>query len=277
MSNDYFSRLALARQEQTALQTGLTISRPQPAWTVPAINFAAILCAVCAMAAILTGALVTDKRAAFTPVHAVLGVALTVGGALFALSKRTDIRWLGGIVCVTGAGECLLRGAAPALHAFIAPVVFAVSVALILVTSASWKPSSGAGLSGRSPVILLAPVLVSLQIGLGAAYRHKVMGVLPHMAGAMLIAGFLLIVCIRTMQRAEQRAARTAAAVLLSIVLLQVSLGIATFLMQLLDAENQPAFTIVSVIHICVGSLTLAAAVALALQSPGTGASIPVR
>ena len=154
------------------------------------------------------------------------------------------------------------------VHAFVAPVVFAACSALVVFTSALWKPPSAEDSYGLRYYVLACPVLVLVQIGLGAAYRHKLTGVLPHIAGAMLIAGFLLIVCALVMQSSELRSARRAAAALLSVVLVQVSLGIAAFTMRLLNFETHPAFIVVSVAHVFTGSLTLAAGVVLAIQFP---------
>jgi hypothetical protein len=112
-----------------------------------------------------------------------------------------------------------------------------------------------------------APALVLLQIILGAAYRHKAIGVMPHMAGAMLVAGLLLVVCTMVLQRFPQSAPlRNTAGALLAIVLLQVSLGIAVFVMRLLDVETTPAFLPLAVTHVTVASLVLAATTALAIR-----------
>ena len=172
----------------------------------------------------------------------------------------------------TGAIECVLRGQAPTIHAVVAPIFFTACVALVVFTSEDVTPETSSG-SLRS-LALVSPWLVLLQIGLGAAYRHKLTGVLPHMAGAMLIAGFLLIVCAIVMQRFPVGEVRTAAVTLLSVVLLQVSLGIATFLMRLLDVESHPAFPVLSVAHVCGGSLTLAASTLLAIRYPRSQRSV---
>jgi hypothetical protein len=223
---------------------------------------AAVLCALCAMASIVTGALVTNRHVEFGTMHTVLGVAATGLGAAFAASKRPEVRRCGIAVCVTGAVECMLRGQVPALHALLAPLVFSAGFA-------GMKPLAGDDSAGLRRPVLACPVLVLVQIALGAAYRHKLTEVLPHMAGAMLIAGYLLIVCALVLQ--QHAAPRTAAKALLAIVLLQVSLGTAAFLMRLLELDGHGAFEVLSVAHVCTGSLTLAASLVLALQFPAAG------
>jgi heme A synthase len=59
---------------------------------------------------------------------------------------------------------------------------------------------------------------------------------------------------------------RRAAIALMSVVLTQVTLGVAAFTLQLLDMENTPAGIASTVLHVLTGSLTLAASLVLAIQ-----------
>jgi hypothetical protein len=59
---------------------------------------------------------------------------------------------------------------------------------------------------------------------------------------------------------------RRAAAMLISVVLVQVCLGIAAFLMLVLNAAGTFAFVLATVGHVSIGAATLAASVVMAMQ-----------
>jgi len=113
----------------------------------------------------------------------------------------------------------------------------------------------------------VTPFLVIVQISLGAAYRHKVLGVMPHMAGAMLVVLPLLVVSVLLLQNFPAHPTlRPVAIAAMSVVLLQASLGIAAFVMRLMDFDTSKGFLFLAATHVCVGALTLAASVVLALE-----------
>jgi len=158
-----------------------------------------------------------------------------------------------------GLAECLLRG--EIVHACLAPMFFAGCVA------AAQSEPIPRGVSMFAKAVRFAPLLVLCQIVLGAAYRHKAIGVMPHLAGAMIAAGFLLVVATLILQRPGQGAsAEKAAGALVAIALLQVSLGIVVFVMRMLDADTSAAFTPLAAAHVAVGALTLAASTVLAMR-----------
>ncbi len=224
-----------------------------------------MLTAAIALLAIVAGAL-----PGFIPIHTALGIAALALAGFKAFTNKAAR-----IAVALGAIECLVRNQTPAttiVHACLSPVFFAACVAIGL-RSADGQPAGGLATrrSGLRLLVKSAPALVLLQIILGAAYRHKAIGVMPHMAGAMLVAGLLLIVCTIVLQRfPESPPLQTIAGALLGIVLLQVSLGIAVFVMRLLDVESTPAFLPTAVAHVTVGSVTLAATTALAIRFDAT-------
>lgn len=184
----------------------------------------------------------------FEAIHAGLGIAAVVLSGINALKSRLAL-----VSVALGLAECVFRG--EILHACLAPLFFAGCVV---------NAQSSALRLNRA---LLLPVVVIGQIALGAAYRHKAIGVMPHLVGALLTAGLVLVVCMIVLQRPAQSAPmRSAAVTALGIVLLQVSLGIAVFVMRLLDADTSPAFGPLAAAHVTVGALTLAAATVLALR-----------
>lgn len=157
------------------------------------------------------------------------------------------------------------------IHACFAPVFFASIVAIAVFTSPGWREEpefvSDGGSSLLRYMALAGPPLVVTQIVAGAAYRHKIMGVMPHMATAMVVSLVTLVVSVVIMQRYPgHRALRGAAIGLMSIVLVQVALGVTAFTLELLDTQNALALVFTTVAHVVVGALTLAASLVLAIQ-----------
>ncbi len=113
---------------------------------------------------------------------------------------------------------------------------------------------------------VIAPWLVILQIAMGASLRFKMMGAMSHVLGAMLVGAFLLYYATGVMTPAPQRhPARTAAAAVLWVVLAQVLLGIAAYVVRFGDTARSglPDTRIFSILHIITAALTLGATIVL--------------
>jgi cytochrome c oxidase assembly protein subunit 15 len=167
------------------------------------------------------------------------------------------------------------------VHACLAPVFFATLVAICLLLSAGWREQAEAvddrGLASLRLLALVAPPLVLVQIALGAAYRHKVMSVMWHMAGAMIVSLVTLIACTLILQRyPAHRLLRPAAIAVLSIVLLQVTLGVTAFVIALLDTGSVLSLVLSTVSHVLVGSMTLASTLLLGMQLQRSFTARPV-
>ena len=208
------------------------------------------------------------------PLHADFGfglVAATVVLGVWCLrGKQPLLRGAGGVALAASALECV-PGAAM-IHACFAPVLFA-AVALIAILGnaepADVGHEAGSASTGLGWVSAAMPPLVFLQITLGAAYRHKLMGVMTHMGGALLVSGTILVTCVLILQRCPDRLQlRRAATAAIGIVLLQVSLGIAVFILRLLDSDNSTAFAAVAAIHICGAASLLTASAWLSVRYP---------
>ena len=263
----------------------------------------AVLVAVCMLALIASGSYVTasletaapaDQAAAATPapageqtglrVHlyaaAIVGLLVLGLAVWLSIADRTGLRPLAWIAVIAMAIDAYLgRQAdsgtlAPSLaaaHASIAPVLFASLVLIAILTSPSWKSgpelTDDRGWPALRYLAVAMPPLVLVQIVLGALYRHRLTGVLLHMGGAMLVAITVLVVSMVVLQQyPTHRPLRRAATALVSILLVQVSFGIAAFTLQLLDQEGTAAFAISAASHVVVGSLTLAASLAMAIE-----------
>ena len=245
----------------------------------------ASLVALCTLLLIGTGAFVTSSRKAseaIVPASHILTLAIVVGALalglavwLFLSAKRPALRWLssGALVIygLEGWTASISSSAAVVTHACLAPLLFTALVAICLLLSPGWpkgpQPVENRGFTALPALAIAAPPVVLVQIALGAAYRHKVTGIMPHMAGAMIAALLTLVVSVVILQQyPDHRPLKSAATAVLSIVLLQVTLGVTAFIIELLDLGNSPALLFSTVSHVVVGSLTLAATLVLALQ-----------
>jgi len=227
---------------------------------------------------------IRDAVVTFDPKH--IAFATAVGLLSLGLAAWLTIADRRGWLCVLGWLALLALGfdswtawpllmalpPSPAvIHACFAPLFFASTVAIAVFTSPGWHRDpeyvSDGGSSFLRVLALAAPALVIAQIVLGAYYRHKLLGVLPHIGFAMIVSLVTLIVSIVIMQRyPEHGALRSSAIWLLTIVLAQIALGVGAFTMELLDTQNTMALVVITVCHVSVGALTLAASLVMAIQ-----------
>jgi heme A synthase len=208
----------------------------------------------------------------------VLTVALLVW--LLPTNTRDWVRgvaWAAVGVFVADAALSMVQVKAPLpalqsmAHAWLAPVLVALLAALAAFTKPEWMDQPASIDMSAQPFLPLvakaAPLLVLIQIALGAGYRHKALSVMPHMAGAMLVALAMLVVPVMILQQFPQHASlRPMAIAALSIALVQVTLGIGAFVMRLLDFDTTTGFLVIAALHICNGALTLAASLVLAIE-----------
>ncbi len=180
-------------------------------------------------------------------------VSVLVWIALGCLAVEGWVGWLGGAL----------------LHASFAPVTFAIFVAIAVVTSSGWSEAPKF-VEDRPPRLRLFAFatlpLIVLQIMLGAAYRHKLTGLLPHLGGAMIITLAILALAMLILQRhPEHRKLCAAAAWLIALLVAQVLLGFTALVVPQLGL-SPIAEIAATAMHVVVGSLTLAANVVLAMQ-----------
>src|SRR5260370_31122447 len=112
-----------------------------------------------------------------------------------------------------------------------------------------------------------APILVLLQIAMGAAFRHQAMDVMPHIVGAMLVALFIMILGACAMhQFPTHRTLRPTALAVMVITGVQVFLGMAAFIMRMMTDAGSPLLISATLAHVATGALTLAATSVLMIQ-----------
>lgn len=242
--------------------------------------------AVFALLLLISGGAFTTSNAAVAfelPHWIAAGVAglLTAGlSARLLTGSQAALKKLAGLALAAFVVEAVLGlpavlRAVPVgsrvLHACAAQVFFIITVAVVVRTSRQWsEPPILAADSGWPSLRSLAvstPVLVFLQIVLGACFRHKALGMMPHIAGAMIVAIFILMVSIFvTQQFPEHRALRPAANALLAFAGAQVFLGIAAITVLMLSNDPTPMTIATTAAHVGTGGLTFAASVVLGMQ-----------
>lgn len=151
----------------------------------------------------------------------------------------------------------------PRLHAAVSPVLFATLASAVISLPDGQSRQTHAG----SPWIYAVPAMVLLPVFYGVGYRHQTSGFLPHIGAALLVAGFLLMF---SMVLKERRAAddklRMACNLTVAAVLVQIVLGVAAFVIRLLEIENGLLLAVVRTLHITGAAPLLAATTALAIQ-----------
>jgi hypothetical protein len=261
----------------------------------PWLHRSALVLVVLAIVVIVTGAFITSTAIAARQSHSAIspfvdeGPHRTLAVALIFFTLAIAIRissaaapgWLrgvawSGILTLTIGGalgwqRSPLSPKAGVLHALLAHLFFSLIVAIAVGTSEGWNHTlelvDGNSKPLLRPLAAAIPAVVFLQISLGAAYRHDVTSIMPHMAVAMGVAFLALIGSSVVLQHFHRPASlRGAAAALISVVLAQVCLGIGAFLMLALNAAGTFYFVAATVGHVLVGASTLAASVVMAMQ-----------
>jgi heme A synthase len=247
----------------------------------------AVLTAIGALALIVDGALVgpgSQLASAALPSHrnaATVESLLTLALVLWLAftDRRTPPRILGwltlAIVLVQDSvGHTAVLASAPRtaaiLHACLAPLFFSALVAIAVVTSEAWSRGpefvSDYGWPSNRTLAVLSPVLVLLQIALGAAFRQKAASLMPHVLGAMLVALVILMQGVFVLQQFQShRALQLAGKTLLGVAFTQVFLGITTLTLKSMADETEPAVLVTVASHVTGGAVTLAVTLVLSI------------
>ena len=198
-------------------------------------------------------------------------------------NKKQWLRWLG--VAALGAivAQGLLGGLTvlfflpppvSSAHATLAQIFFATVASIALFTSAWWERQPVAGLrDSRSPSIHALSIgtvsAVFVQLILGAAFRHKAFGIIPHLAGAVVVTGLIFWLAGALKRRfpgvAELRFAARGLHILIG---LQLLLGAAAWWSRLYAAsfpQPIPVMIALTVTHVVTGALVLVSTVLVAL------------
>ena len=232
------------------------------------------------------------SRAVWLPVHRYLGEAVdflalvTVAWLLLSDSQK----WLKTVglcaLILIGAqawlGVLAARTAAVGVvHAILSHLCFALLTLLALGASPAWNreaaPVEDRGWPSLRSLAWIAPPAVLLQIAFGAAYRHDLISVVPHIAWAFVV--LLLILMLATFSisalptgKAEQRpyhGLRRGAIALMALVCVQLILGVIALLARMNLAPSLAPGDVAVVLrstHLGTGALVLGFTVALSAE-----------
>jgi heme a synthase len=159
------------------------------------------------------------------------------------------------------------------IHAILAQIFFITVVSLALLTSPWWNSNLTELDDPGSPTVrnlsLITTAAIFIQLILGAGFRHGAFGILPHMIGAVVVL-FLVIWTGRTVRKrfGSVRDLRRWGILLQAFLGTQILLGIAaywTVVQEIKAAQPTQTYVVLTVAHVLVGALTLAASVLLTL------------
>ena len=165
------------------------------------------------------------------------------------------------------------------VHTMVAQLFFALLAAMAVFVSLTWRnPDRGrfdAGKAGSlSPAILLAPLAVYVQIGLGALLRHPGVGIDPMLAGLHMGWAFVATAAVVVLWVRARSAflvgstGRRVASIMISILITQVSLGLFAYLVLLDESgalEPSNVQVVANTAHMVIGALLFASSVSLSV------------
>jgi heme a synthase len=276
-----------------------------------AVHQYAVFTAACTFVLLIAGALVTSNDAglsipdwplaygSLTPpmvggiryefTHRVIATCvglLTIGIAawLWRVEKRPWMRWLGlaalgGVIAQGILGGMTVRMFQPppvsAAHATLAQLFFSTIVAIAVFTSSWWNGTlpeiDDPGTPRVRTLVVWMLAAVFLQLVLGAAFRHKGFGIIPHLIGAVIVSILIFMTAGALKKRfADVPALRSCARYLHILIGVQLLLGAGAYWSRLYSARSpQPMGVMVglTVVHTVTGALMLAVSLVTALIS----------
>jgi cytochrome c oxidase assembly protein subunit 15 len=276
-----------------------------------ALHQYAVFTAGCTFVLLIAGALVTSNDAglsipdwplaygSFAPpmvggiryefTHRVIATCvglLTIGLAawLWRGEKRAWMRWLGlaalgGVIAQGILGGMTVRMFQPppvsAAHATLAQLFFSTVVAIGVFTSSWWNGDLAEIDDPGSPrvrtLVVWTAIAVFLQLILGAAFRHKGFGIIPHLIGAVIVTILIFMTAGALKRRfANVPVLRSCARYFHILIGVQLLLGAGAYWSRLYSARfPQPVGVMVAltVVHTVTGALVLAVTLVTALIS----------
>jgi cytochrome c oxidase assembly protein subunit 15 len=198
---------------------------------------------------------------------------LTIGLLVF-LYAAEDRRWLkrlGWIALALVIAQGVLGGLTvlyllpkpvSIAHACTAQVFFSLTCAIALFTSPSWRRGAviveDQGWPSLRTLAVAAPVLILVQIALGAAFRHRALGLMPHVIGAILIGAAVMMISVFVLtQFPKHSSLRRAGLAVLVVTGVQILMGIAAYLARLNEASSHNWMIFSTVTHVALGGLTM--------------------
>ncbi len=158
-------------------------------------------------------------------------------------------------------------------HAAFSHLAFALAAAGAAMTSDSWEAKLAVADGGFPTLRSLAwitPTAVLMQVVLGAAYRHKMTGLIPHVSWAFVAAMFVIMTAAFTMtQCGKHPALKRLSITLISITGVQLLLGVVALFGRISEsvAAGSAWMVVSTTSHVLTGAIVLALTMALSAQS----------
>ncbi len=213
---------------------------------------------------------------------AILTVLLAIW--LWRKESRRWVRWLGICSVLAVLAQATLGGitvlfylpsAVSSAHATLGQIFFCINVSLALFTSPRWSWDAPKVEDPSSPSLRALTVLttgaVLVQLILGALFRHSAFGITPHLVGAFVVSVLVFWVGARVLMKfSKQRGLLHAALLVMGLLVAQVSLGIASYVVKMADIhapQPLPPVVDLTTTHVAVGALMLVACLYLTYQA----------
>src|SRR5258708_30233687 len=203
---------------------------------------------------------------------------------LWMAEKRPWMRWLGlaalgGVISQGILGGLTVRMLQPpavsAAHATLAQLFFSTVVAIAFFTSSWWQseiPEMGdPGTPRVRSLTIWTIAAVFLQLILGAAFRHKGFGIIPHLIGAVIVTMLVFMTAGALKRRfSNAQPLRRCARFLRILIGVQLLLGAGAWWSRVYAARFPQPITIMvtlTVMHTVTRALLLATTLLTALLS----------
>src|SRR5712692_2335787 len=211
-------------------------------------------------------------------------LTIILAGWLWRAEKRGRMRWLGlaalgGVLAQGILGGLTVRMYQPpavsAAHATLAQLFFSNVIAIAFFTSGWWQSEilemEDPGTPRLRSLTIWTVAAVFLQLILGAAFRHKGFGIIPHLIGAVIVTMLVFMTAGALKRRfSNAQPLRKCARFLHILIGVQLLLGAGAWWSRVDAARFPQPITIMvtlTVVHTVTGALLLATTLMTALVS----------
>lgn len=196
-----------------------------------------------------------------------------------AWMRKLGLAALAGVIAQGILGGMTVRMFQPpavsAAHATLAQLFFSTVVAIAVFTSEWWQGEQTTVEDPSAPPVRSLAVwtvaAVFLQLILGAAFRHKAFGIIPHLIGAVIVTILIFVTARALKQRfANVPTLRLCARLLHILIGVQLLLGAGAWWSRVYAArfpQPIPVMVALTVIHTVTGAFVLAATLVTTLLS----------
>lgn len=226
--------------------------------------------------------------------HRLLGagvgmLTLALAATLWVTESRRWLAWLGVAAVVAVVVQGVLGGLRVVLieqriaivHACLAQAFFALVASISLFTAAEWRTEPRHAPQADATKLrhfgLLNVALIYTQLVLGAVFRHTGAGLGLHIAGAMVVFVTVFLLVDHAQEYARQSDGHDAAGarllrsarMLRGLVLLQIGLGLAAYIVKYLTPAGplSAAAVLLATGHVIVGALLLVTSLRCTLRA----------